>query len=323
MTYRCQSDMNIAKWLNDMQRLYNSLCDLDTDCMGDHDFALTILDLMPQDDGWRDFVSGLRTKVHNADTQTIPIDSTTFITIIRDEYWYRHKDDAQMTSHIFTVRCEAQKRSNAPKRPCGDDLITATTSPPSPNKRPRNPNPEKAHLLCTNPHYGSHHGHELSDCLAYTGRKAGQYGPWWCGPWNIHLPKTLRSSDNNMPPKSHPQYKQRSTPSVNQSLAIDNSVDRSSTSYIKSKDSSTQPETNSALTSDSTYHVWSTHSSDNVVLATLPILNHNLPRDNSCHHDSGANRHVFHDRTIFGQYKSIPPLTVKGFGQNLSATAIG
>ena len=47
MAYRCQSDMNIAKWLNDMQRLYNSLCNLDVDRMTDHDFALAILDLMP------------------------------------------------------------------------------------------------------------------------------------------------------------------------------------------------------------------------------------------------------------------------------------
>ena len=32
---------------------------------------------------------------------------------------------------------------------------------------------------------------------------------------------------------------------------------------------------------------------------------------------------MFHDKSAFEDYKSIPPLTVKGFGQNLSATAIG
>jgi gag-polypeptide of LTR copia-type len=50
MAYRCLPDMNIATWLNDMQRLYNSLCDLDTESMADRTFALAILNLMPQDD---------------------------------------------------------------------------------------------------------------------------------------------------------------------------------------------------------------------------------------------------------------------------------
>ena len=31
MTYRCTSDMNTARWLIDMQQLYNSLCDLKID----------------------------------------------------------------------------------------------------------------------------------------------------------------------------------------------------------------------------------------------------------------------------------------------------
>jgi hypothetical protein len=67
MTYRCGPDMNVAKWLNDMQCLYNSLCDHDNERMSDRNFALAILDLMPQDDGWRDFVSGLRAKVRDSD----------------------------------------------------------------------------------------------------------------------------------------------------------------------------------------------------------------------------------------------------------------
>ena len=67
MAYRCQYDMNVAKWLNDMQHLYNSLCDLDTDRMSDRDFVLAILDLMLQDEGWRDYLSGLRIKVRECD----------------------------------------------------------------------------------------------------------------------------------------------------------------------------------------------------------------------------------------------------------------
>ena len=40
MSYRCYQDMDISKWLNNIQELYNSLCDLDTDRMTNREFAL-------------------------------------------------------------------------------------------------------------------------------------------------------------------------------------------------------------------------------------------------------------------------------------------
>jgi hypothetical protein len=47
MTYHCTFNMNVTNWLNDMQHLYNSLCDLKTDHMSNCEFTLAILDLMP------------------------------------------------------------------------------------------------------------------------------------------------------------------------------------------------------------------------------------------------------------------------------------
>lgn len=317
MSYRCESNMNISKWLNDMQTLYNSLCDLDTERMTDRDFALAILDLMPQDDGWRDFVSSLRTKVRDSDSQTLPIDSTTFITTIRDEYWYRHKDDYQSTSHIFTARYDAQKHF---KRPRPADISTTSTTSPTPNKRTRTQTTDTRQ--CTNPFCTSPRGHNTSDCISYKGVKAGQYGDWWRGPWNIHLHPSQRSADNNIPPKTHPAYAQRKQPVINQSTSPNTSLDRSSTSHIESVNDC---EANSLLASDNdtNCYAWTTQLLHDAVFATLPVLNESLPHDNSCHHDSGANRHVFHDRSVFEQYESIQPLTVKGFGQNLSTVAVG
>jgi hypothetical protein len=49
MTYRCTVDMNVAKWLTDMQCLYTTLCSVEVEQMTDHEFTLAILDLMPQD----------------------------------------------------------------------------------------------------------------------------------------------------------------------------------------------------------------------------------------------------------------------------------
>ena len=321
MAYCCQSDMNVARWLNDMQRLYNSLCDLDNERMTDRDFALAILDLMPQDDGWRDFLSNLRTKVRDSDAQSLPIDSTTFVTAIRDEYWYRHKDDYQTTSHIFSARFEAQKRSNAQKR--GRNSSFDLSNPSStPTKRACIQNPDKPIRECTNPHCGAPRGHDTKDCIAYKGAKEGQYGDWWHGPWNIHLPPSQRTSQNNTPPKSHPDYARVATPKA-QSNLVDGSLDRSATAHIMSDDDSKPTQANAALLSDPTCYAWNTQLDDNIIQATLPVLNLSISRDNTCHHDSGANCHVFHDRSVFEQYEAIQPLTVKGFGHNLSTVAIG
>jgi hypothetical protein len=60
-----------------------------------------------------------------------------------------------------------------------------------------------------------------------------------------------------------------------------------------------------------------------VIVASLPVLEHNLQHSDDCHHDSAANRHVFHDKTAFESYTTIEPLAVKGFGHDLSTVAIG
>src|SRR5258707_14190491 len=56
--------------------------------------------------------------------------------------------------------------------------------------------------------------------------------------------------------------------------------------------------------------------------APLPILTPTLPHDNTCHHASSENRHIFYNRSMFEDYDMIAPLTVKGFGHDLLATAI-
>jgi hypothetical protein len=126
MAYCCQSDMNVAKMAQDMQTQYNFLCDLDTDHISNRDFALAILDLMPQDEGWRDYLSGLHIKIHDCDAHSLPINSSSIITGIQDDYWYCHRDDYQTTSHIFSTCVEAQKRSQ--KCPRTQEPLTASAS---------------------------------------------------------------------------------------------------------------------------------------------------------------------------------------------------
>jgi Pol polyprotein len=102
---------------------------------------------------------------------------------------------------------------------------------------------------------------------------------------------------------------------------MNSNMDWSSTGTIQTTNGETHA--NSLLMPDINCHIWNTTLCDSVAQATLPILNLHMPCDNTCHHDSSTNCHVFHDRSAFEDYKVITPLTVKGFGHNLSALAIG
>ncbi len=232
MTYRCTSDMDVAKWLNDMQRLYGCLCNLDVECMSDREFALAILDLMPQDDVWRYFVSSLRTKVHDCDRQGVPISSITFIADIRDEYWYRHKDDFNTASRVFSARFEAQKRStNASKRPSPTDLVTPSTSPVVAAKRARGPNPSKANLPRVTKHKRK--------------QRTAKDTP---GARTVVQPRPITPNSSTILSIGQPRP--------------------TSTVHIQSVDNASQA--TSALTSDSQCHAWYTQIENGVTHTTLP-----------------------------------------------------
>jgi hypothetical protein len=60
------------------------------------------------------------------------------------------------------------------------------------------------------------------------------------------------------------------------------------------------------------------------VLVDASTLSMGTSQDDSCNHDTGATRHIFHDQKLFHNYKRLNiPLTVKGFGFNLSTIALG
>jgi hypothetical protein len=77
------------------------------------------------------------------------------------------------------------------------------------------------------------------------------------------------------------------------------------------------------LSNETPFHAWNTHLDNEILTARLPVLEENMPRSDACHHDSGANRHVFHDRSAFETYQAMDPVAVKGFGRNLMTAAVG
>ena len=69
--------------------------------------------------------------------------------------------------------------------------------------------------------------------------------------------------------------------------------------------------------------ILATRITDEPFVASLDIFSDSTPKSDHCFYDSAANSHVFHDRTAFETYESIPPIAVKGFGEDLSVAAIG
>ena len=304
--------MNISQWLQDMQRLYRDLCAVDPNAMSDRKFALAILDNMVDDESWRNFVSNLRKEVRDSDLRNppMPIASVDFVTAIREEYWYRSRHDPLVNAHVFTARADADKRGTKRSR------APSSTPPGNNTKRAR------SDKFCTNSHCGAPRGHDASECIAFGGGSHGKYTEWWRGPWNVHLPADQRNKGSNIPPESHPAYaKFKQTNAKVSAVTYSHNTSRSHTG-----DDMSSPD-NDAISSlvvanETPVYSWASHLNDEVIVASLPILERDIPHSDHCHHDSAANRHVFHDRSAFENYKTIAPLAVKEFGKNLSTTAI-
>jgi hypothetical protein len=100
------------------------------------------------------------------------------------------------------------------------------------------------------------------------------------------------------------------------------SQSRSDTSYSNSTVDD-KAVVNAALSNETPVNSWNIALGNEILKVELPILEESMPRSDACHHDSGASRHVFHDRSAFETYRAIDPVAVKGFGRGLTAAAVG
>ena len=330
-SYRCTLDMDISLWLKDMQKQFNILQDMDTAILSEHDFVVAILNNMPQDDGWRTTIASLRAKMKSCDEHKpnpLPVNPFDYIADIKEEAWIRSKGNAQINVHVFTAHSEAEKRG--PKRPRTSPESSASGS----IKRTQTANDK----TCTNTYCSSQKGHTFGECIAYMGGSQGKYTLRWRGPWNIHLPPEQHNKSNNIPPTSHPAYATRaaaaSPPAKSNTYFTHND---SGTHYAQ--DSSSQlsrTNTSASITTDDNNvvihtalchetpgHTWLDSLNNEILVATMPALEDSLPISDACYHDTGANWHVFHDKTAFEVYEPIEPVAVKGFGKNIAIAAIG
>jgi hypothetical protein len=302
--YLCTPEMDVAVWLTDMQRLYNVLLGVKPDAMTDEAFAFSVLNQLPETSEWLSFSAGLRQRINAYAHAKPPTDITSreVITCIRDEHYFCTKNNPEVSAQVFSARSIS---STNPKRTATTRPSDASGSGGSAAKRPR------VQKTCTNSNCGRK-GHNNTDCFAFGGGNQGNYNSAWRGPWNIHLPPSQRTRDNNVPPtKSHAAQANATIFSPLEYAPLD----------------STDPGpfldcgTDSGITSGNV--VFHTELDNRPAVATLPILRESMAKSNRCYYDSAANRHVFHDRNAFEKYTSISAVPVKGFEDNLTASAVG
>ena len=305
ISYMCEPGFNTATWLDDCQQMYDELYNMDSESMSDVEFTKTLLNNMPIDSNWRNFLSGLRQEYSK---RTVHPGSIEVINTICDEYWIQNRNDPQSYGTAFSAKLNVQSA----KRRIGDDGRGALGD----NKRAhtqgtdQQPWKDKNKLRCTVKDCESPTRHEAPDCFVYEGGKQGQYPHWYRGPRDIHLPKAQRE-----PRKTKPR--------VSQADALQTSQTPQPLSVAPISTDSID------LNSVSENNVWSLHTDTvedelpDVVVCSMPITDSNIPCSDACYHDSGANRHVFHNHDIFSDYECIKPITVQAFGKGLTTQAIG
>jgi hypothetical protein len=308
---RCTLEMDLSIWLGDMQRSYNMLCDMAPESLSQQVFTLAVLDNMPPDPSWLEFVCKLKNKVQKYDQSIppIPIDSKYFLSRIREQYWLRMTNSSQINSHIFAAGTESDKKTS--KCPRVPDIAT-----PGPSKRARLTNDKS----CSNPNC-ARKGHLFAECITFGGGNQGVYPPWWKGPWNLHISSELRTRANNVPPASHPAYARLSATAHAAVVTTHDSTRAATSAHIDSTDDDAQ--VHAVLKQETPTHIWHAHIDDDDIIATLPVFDDNMPKADSCYYDTGATRHVFNDQTAFETYEKISPVPVKGFSHHISASAVG
>jgi hypothetical protein len=284
--YRCDADMNVSDWINNMRNLYDQLLEIDETKMTDEDFGQILLDLLPLTSTWRNFLSGHREQFSKGTKSRIIIEA------IKSEWFAVHQDDDEVMAEIYSARSASAKKRQSDQ----------TSTKQAKKQRITEPR-QSTNNWCTN---CKRIGHTFQKCYWENGGDEGNFPP----SWKI-LPEWAKKL----------KAKRESRAGANQSTSS-SLVERISSPNQDSV--SPSPSVNLTLLSD--YHVWSLEESDtsnNSPECKLPVVNMSVSKTNHFFHDSGANRHIVHDRNLFDTYRHCEPIKVSAFGDKLSTHAVG
>ena len=155
--------IDVGAWLENMECLYNILISISPDAMDDEQFALTIVNSLPNESPeWHAFATGLRQRInmYSHSNPQILVTSQEFITASRDEHYFHIKNTPEVSAQVFTARSVSGTSST--KCTCPSDTHPSDTSTSNPSKHSR------VQKTCTNSNCGRK-GHENSECFAFGG----------------------------------------------------------------------------------------------------------------------------------------------------------
>jgi hypothetical protein len=131
-SYRCSPDMDVGEWLAEIRNRYNALFDLDPAALSDHDFAITIVNNLPQRASeWRSFAKGFRQRISQYKRMRPPqlITSSEVIDDIREELYFTAQDNPDADTHVFNADKKARKRPRESDVPTQIAAARDTTFP--------------------------------------------------------------------------------------------------------------------------------------------------------------------------------------------------
>lgn len=292
LAYVCTADLDVQKWLDNVRNMYYFLVRSAPDRMTDEEFARTIANLLPTNDEWRAFNTILNNEMTTRRQAEKPMRSSEVIQRIKAEDWSHRRDDPEIFPQIHSL--EAMRKRGAP-------VVNLN-----------NADPKRLDKWCANNNCAKRKGHTIEECFAYGGGRCGQYPDWWTWRRDIHLPPNQRSAA----PKSNPV----------QNRPVQHRANVTEVDAVPEISTADSPaEATETLAQDDAYYAFNSIINDPVNNLTCHTMA--LQSSSTCstqvYHDSGANRHIFFAREHFDNYRTIKPLTVKGFGSSLSIDAVG
>jgi hypothetical protein len=189
--YKFIDSYKMAQWRDDMQCMYQELCNVDNKALSDDEFVCHLVTMMLISDHWRYLHSELLSKVCNAAPGMLR--SSEILGKLRDEDEGIHASNDEPYV-LLTARAEFLQSRSGSKCPHEAEVnqLTSSTDPTSKCVR------TSAKVQCTNPHCPNLRSHHtINNCFAFGGGKCGDYPSWWNGSWDIHLHPDKWSAETN------------------------------------------------------------------------------------------------------------------------------
>jgi hypothetical protein len=209
---------DVQKWITYMIMQRQALQDADSNAFGDEEFARHLIMLGPSGGDWTYTSTDLAKALLSGELNGKKITSQAVINAYKEQMALndrKAKEESVMNANANGQRGEKRFSDNDynggrgnypdPKRQRieynGPSLHSSQQRESIPQYR-HTPGPSRGTLWCSNQFCRRQKGHSREDCFVYGGGKAGQYPPWWMGPWNLHLHPSQRGA--SQAPRGNP-----------------------------------------------------------------------------------------------------------------------